>query len=48
MNNLRINIIEKLFTIAFNALMLLVGYPEEHLASKKLSDEVLGVVICLE
>jgi len=28
--------------------MLLVGYPEEHLASKKLSDEVLGVVICLQ
>ena len=33
---------------AFSALTLLVGHQEEHPACKKLSDVVLGVVICLE
>ena len=33
---------------AFSALTLLVGWQEGHLACKKLSSRVLGVVICLE
>ena len=35
-------------TLAFNALMLLVGQQEEHLAHKKLEWWGAGVVICLE
>ena len=33
---------------AFSALTLLVGRQEEHLACKKLSDEVLAWFLCLE
>jgi len=36
------NIVKLLISFAFSALTLLVGHQEEHLAYKKLSDEVLA------
>jgi len=36
-----VSVVTQLKCIAFSALMMLVGHQEEHLACKKLSDEVL-------
>ena len=35
-------------SITFSVLMLLVGRQEEHPTRKNLSDEMFGMVICLE
>ena len=36
------------FVVLFSALILLVGWQEEHVACKKLSGGVLALLVCLE